>query len=254
MDARNIIPDPAISAYVDRILVIEHSGFTKPFILPLYANGSPTLLYTSVRGKLDAGPANHLTLFGQTVLPENLTLSEDFILIAYFFKPYSLLPLFGIAGDELTDKPIDLQLISGSASIRTLKEKLLNSKSTSELIVILNEYAGRMIQASRQGSQLLECATKMIVNNYSKDVLAAVQKELCITERSLQRLFHKGLGISPGTFRKICQFNAAFTDLNRYQYNKLSDIAFRHGYADQSHYIRTFKEFTTITPAEYLRF
>src|SRR5207244_3781128 len=106
----------------------------KAFTLPLYANGVPTLLYTSVKGKLNAAGANHLTLFGQTVSPETLTLTENFILIAYFFKPYCLLPLFGIEGHELTDNPVDIQLISSQNSFCTLKERLLNAKNVSASI------------------------------------------------------------------------------------------------------------------------
>ena len=84
--------------------------------------------------------------------------------------------------------------------------------------------------------------------------LTELKNELNITERSFQRLFHKGMGINPSTYRRICQFNAAFFDLNLGDYKNLSDIAFNHGYADQSHYIRTFREFTSLTPAEYLKF
>jgi len=36
------------------------------------------------------------------------------------------------------------------------------------------------------------------------------------------------------------------------QFQNLSDIAYDNDYADQSHYIRAFKEFTNITPKEYL--
>jgi AraC-like DNA-binding protein len=79
-----------------------------------------------------------------------------------------------------------------------------------------------------------------------------IQRELNIYERTLQRMFEKHIGISPNIYRRICQFNSAFTDLNLGNYNNLSDIANNHGYADQSHYIRAFKEFTNITPGEYL--
>jgi hypothetical protein len=111
MEVQNIAPNFYIASHVDRILVLENKGFSQPFTLPLYANGVPTLLYISVQGKVGERKANHLTLFGQTVLPEKLTLTEDFMLIAYFFKPYCLLPLFGIEGHELTDNPLDVELI-----------------------------------------------------------------------------------------------------------------------------------------------
>lgn len=254
MEARNLVPHQSLAGYVDRILVIENKVAGIPFTLPLYANGVPTLLYTSAKGKLGTGAENYLTLFGQTVLPDTLVLKEDFILIAYFFKPYSLLPLFEIEGHELTDKPVDVGLISNQISFNTLREKLLNAKNVATSIELLNEYVFQLINHSKEGSALLKYAARTIYKNYSKDILTELKKELNITERSFQRIFHKGMGISPSTYRKICQFNAAFFDLNLGNYKNLSDIAFNHGYADQSHYIRTFREFTSLTPAAYLKF
>lgn len=254
MKAQHLTPHDKISDYVDRILILENKRFDKSFVLPLYANGVPTLLYTSAKGKVGANNANHLTLFGQTVLPDDLTLTEDFLLIAYFFKPYGLLPLFGVEGHELTDKPVDFQLISNQNSYRTLKEKLLNTGSVSESIEILNDYVFQLISHSKEVSPVLKCATTFIYRNYSKESLSAIREELNITERSFQRLFHKGIGINPNTYRRICQFNAAFFDLNLGNYKSFSDLTFKHGYADQSHYIRAFREFTSITPAEYLNF
>src|SRR5262245_6877124 len=106
MKARNILPDKKIADYTDRILIIENNKVTTPFVLPLYANGVPTLLFKSVKGKIGNNNANHITLFGQTVLPETLALNEEFTLIAYFFKPYTLISLFGVQAQELTDRPI----------------------------------------------------------------------------------------------------------------------------------------------------
>lgn len=252
METQTIVPHQKIAGSVNQILVIENKGFTRPFTLPLYANGVPTLLYTSVKGKLHAGSTNHLTLFGQTITPEKLTLTEDFLLIAYFFKPYCLPSLFGIEGPELTDNPIDIQLIAGQNSVGILKEKLLHAINAEAAIALLNEFVEQLMNRSKESHPLLQYVTTRIYKNYSKDVLTELQKELSITERSFQRLFHKGMGTTPSIYRRICQFNAAFIDLNLGKYKNLSELAFYHGYADQSHYIRTFREFTAITPTEYL--
>jgi AraC-like DNA-binding protein len=96
--------------------------------------------------------------------------------------------------------------------------------------------------------------TLTIAQNASKDALLKVQKELYITERTFQRMFEKNIGIAPSLYRRIWQFNNAFQQLNNRRFTKLSDIAFNNGYADQSHYIRAFKEFTGITPKDYLKF
>ncbi len=255
MKARNILPDRKIAGYADRILIIENNKVTTPFILPLYANGVPTLLFKSVKGKIGGNNANHLTLFGQTVLPETLTLNEDFTLIAYFFKPYTLISLFGVHAQELTDKPIDLDLLFPQQT-RLAQERLLNAVTTDQMSCLLDDFILSLINRSSKECPLIKYATTKVANDPSKGSLITVQKELHITERTFQRLFEKNIGVSPNLYRRICQFNSAFVQLNsqRHSKQKLSDIAYQHGYADQSHYIRAFKEFTKVTPTEYLAF
>src|SRR3546814_1497274 len=41
----NPIPNDVLAGYVQRILVIEDVEASKPFTLPLFANGAPTLLF-----------------------------------------------------------------------------------------------------------------------------------------------------------------------------------------------------------------
>ena len=253
MKVQNIIPDAKIAGFVDRILVLEDEVFQDPFILPLYANGVPTLMFKTVKGKLGKYSGNYLTLFGQTIFPEQLTLDEGFTLIAYFFKPYTLIPLFGVAGYELTDKPVDLNAVSPKKT-HALQEELLNSDSIGRMIQVLDNYIFDRIRTSVDIAPGIVYASEKIAFHYSKEALSGIQKELNVTERTFQRMFDKYIGTSPNAYRRICQFNSAFVDLNLGHYSNLSDIAFHHGYADQSHYIRAFREFTNITPREYLNF
>jgi AraC-like DNA-binding protein len=247
-------PGESIAAYVERILVIGDHQISSPFALPLFANGTPTLLFISKKGEIKGDSTNHLLLFGQTILPEFLTFKEDFTLIAYFLKPFALLSLFGVAGHELTDKIIDLNLLSPQITIE-LQEKLLNAASTADMLNMMDSYIAKLSLNQRYDHGIVKYATDKIVSSPQKEVLVQLQKEMNITERTLQRTFEKNVGISPGLYRRVCQFNAAFQQLNTTRNSqKLTDLAFQHGYADQSHFIRTFKEFTNLTPTEYLNY
>lgn len=253
MRAQTISPGPLISKYVERILVLEEDNFPVPFVLPLYANGVPNLLFNTVKGKLGNRDSAHLTLFGQTISPESLSLDKDFTLIAYFFKPHSLVSLFGIQAFELTDKPIDLYLLFPKKTI-SLQEKLLNCEKLHDMICALDQFIFELICLSNSISDTVVYAAEKIAQQYTKESLGMLQRELNVTERTLQRMFEKNIGISPNQYRRICQFNSAFTDLNMRRFNHLTDIAYKHSYADQSHYIRAFREFTGLNPGEYLKY
>src|SRR4051812_43804682 len=253
MNVHHLQPEEKLAAHVDRILVIESFGSVKPFSLPLFANGVPTILFKSKKGTIGKKSAGYLTLFGQTVFPETLTLSGDFTLIAYFLKPYSLFSLFGITAEELTNNPVDLNLIETSM-VNSLSEQLLNAGNLKAKLTLLDDYVFALIEKSKPECMVLKYATIKIAGNATKECLREVQSDLQISERKFERLFKKEIGIAPNLFRRICQFNAGFTQLNNRNFRKLSDIAFENGFSDQSHYIRSFKEFTNITPKEYLNF
>jgi AraC-like DNA-binding protein len=243
-------PKPAdkVSEYVQNILVIENYPAIYPFILPLFANGTPTLLFQTAKGQLK-NKTNYLTLFGQTVLPEKMFINDKFTLIAYFIKPYSLIPLFGVTGQELRDNPIDFNLLTKNSG---LQEQLLNATTTNQMLSLLDDYIFGLITKTKMDNLRIKYATEKIAFNPCKNVLAKIQGDLCLTERTFQRMFEKNIGVSPNQFRRINQFNRAFQQLNSRQFQNLSDIAFNNDYADQSHYVRAFKEFTNITPTEYL--
>ena len=244
---RPIIADK-VSEYVKGILVIEDYQNEKPFILPLFANGTPTLVFQTTKGQIK-NQVNHLTLFGQTVLPDKLFINGKFTLVAYFLKPHSLSALFNINADELIDNPIDFNLLTKNSF---LQEQLLNAKNIDKIISILNDYISGLIAKTKMDVSRIRYVTEKISQNPSKHILVQLQNELCITERTFQRMFFANVGVSPNQFRRISQFHNAFQQLNYSQFKNLSDIAFGNDYSDQSHFIKTFKEFTLFTPKEYL--
>lgn len=250
MKAYYLKPADKISEYVREILVLEDHWTMTPFVLPLFANGTPTLLFQTAKGQIKNN-SNYLTLFGQTVFPETLTVNDNFTLIAYFLKPHSLASLFDISAKELTDNPIDLNLLS-HCKTANIQEQLLNATSTTQMLELLDNHLFSLTIKIKAETPLVEYATNKIVQNPHHKILREVQSELCVTERTFQRIFERNIGVAPNQFRRICQFNNAFQQLNRERSKSLIEIAFRNGYADQSHFIRTFREFTNVTPTEYL--
>lgn len=241
-------PPKIVSDFVQGILVLEINQSANLFELPLFANGTPTLLFQTKKGQLSSG-SNYLTLFGQTVCPDKLSVEGEFTLIAYFLKPYSLPSLFATAANELTDNPIDFNLLSLNSS---LQDRLLNARTINEMLSLIDDFLSGLIAKVRVDQSVIKYAADKIGYNTDKNILVHIQNELCLTERTFQRMFERNIGVSPNQFRRISQFSKSFQQLNNQNFKKLSDISLDNGYADQNHYIRSFKEFTNITPTNYL--
>ncbi len=74
-----------------------------------------------------------------------------------------------------------------------------------------------------------------------------------INERTLERLFHQHIGVSPRTFCKLARFHAAFTALSHRPVSQsLLDFAWDYGYYDNAHLTNDFKKYTGQVPSLFL--
>lgn len=235
----------SLSRYVLTVLVLDrHSHGNESPDLPLFTNGMSALIC-----KAD----NHISLFGQSVPGKEWTAHNAAILIAFFFKPFALGTTFRLSAQELRKQPIELSLWNAQKAM-TLDDQLHHSRSVNEKVDILSHFISSQIQRNQRDCEVICNATDTIMQYPGKDILGQLLNDLNMPERTLQRLFKKYVGITANEYRKICQFYSAFSQLKGGHFDKLSDVAYANGYFDQSHYIRSFKKFTSTTPNAYLRY
>jgi AraC-like DNA-binding protein len=232
-------------------MIIETSERQKKFFLPLYVNGFSTLVFQTEKGIREHSVVDNLSLYGHLLTPSQLSFDKPVTVIAYFLHPYSAYTLFGVSLKELTDGFIDLNYIQ-QAKNAGLQEKLMDAESLHQRLELINDFILHLSRLQKENNARVVLATHCLKQNTEADALLILRNELKISERSLQRFFEEHVGISPKLYKRVCQFNAAFQQLNSHAYSRLSDIAYDHGFADQSHFNRVFKEFTGLTPKEYL--
>ncbi|MBC7829532.1 MAG: AraC family transcriptional regulator [Chitinophagaceae bacterium] len=190
-------------------------------------------------------------LYGQATRHAELYMAGRSTTVGIFFYPHALKSIFGLNADELTDSCIDMELITSSQNFQ-LSQQLMNTSSTNDRIKILSSYLFCQIRNDkRQPDGTIEFALSLILKSEGNIPLKELQENIQLSERSFERRFKQSIGISPKLFSRICRFQASLNQLRKNKYNKLSDIAFENEYADQSHFIRTFKEFAGFSPFQY---
>ncbi len=128
----------------------------------------------------------------------------------------------------------------------------MNASLPAKQIEIISNYLRGLMQSNQQNTDgLVVSALSTIMQSVGEISLRELHKRLNVTERTFERRFEKHVGISPKLFSRICRFQASLNQLKNQKYNILSDIAYENGFTDQSHFIRTFKEFTGHSPNKF---
>lgn len=261
MRAETLQPHASVAPWINHFFVFENdasgNGPSRQGItLPLIANGFPSLLFQTSDCAWIPGQDRFLetlSLHGQYVAPVHLDLRGRVALIACFFRPHLLKSLFGFEAVELTGARVDLDLVRPAKDAR-LKERLLEAPSGAARVGILQSFVRELASRhSPAGNGAASFATRAILESQGTIALSEVQGRMRTTERSLQRIFDAEVGVSPRLFARICRFQSAFRKLNEGRFSALGDLAHDAGYADQSHFIRAFKEFAGMGPKEYLK-
>jgi AraC-like DNA-binding protein len=243
-------PHKLLTEYVRTILILE--GFSKPDAnnLPVFTNGMPTF-FCRTESKDHYESVTQLTLFGKS--PSDVwTLNKQATIIAYFFKPFTVASVFNISANKLSETPLDLS-IWNPHKYTALKTQLIYATDTARKLEVLDILLIQQLNQNRQVCKIIQYATDQIMNNSSKEIISEILVALDLTERTFQRMFKKYVGITPTQYRRICQFQQSFGQLREKKFNKISEIVYDNGFADQSHFIRSFKEFTETTPNDYLK-
>ena len=245
-------PPRSLSAYIKTVLVIE--GFTEPVTneLPLVTSGMSALLCKTEKTSDTIENIVQLTLFGKSATEEYLSIEANTTVIIYFFNPFALASIFNVTASKLLKNPVDLAEWSGHKT-NAVKTQLVYAGSTSQKIAVLDNLLSYQLQENKRECEVIKYATDQIMYKPDTGILAEIQKKLDLNERTFQRIFKKYVGVTPNHYRRICQFQLSFSQLRSKDFDKLSDVAYESGFADQSHFIRSFREFTQTTPNDYLR-
>jgi AraC-like DNA-binding protein len=246
-----VIKQSILPRYVKNIWTLENHDFENTdHSLKFFADGCPGLMFSQAQSGIFIGDQELSTffLYGQTVKPIEIVTKGSYKIVVFILHPHVVNTLFGINANDLTDTCMDMNQFSAFA--KETGSQLMAAGNMEEQIRIMEAFIGSLANSGAQ-DPLMERATRFIMDSKGEAPLREVQRVFKISERTFERRFSQHVGITPKLFSKICRFDSSIKQLEKGNYEKLSDIAYENGYADQSHFVRTFKEFTNTTPREH---
>jgi AraC-like DNA-binding protein len=240
MTFREVLPHPALAPFVDRFWLRAAGGSARsavPALTRILPDGCVDLLV-----RLE--PVPRLLCVGPMTCARVLFGGPEASTVAVRFRPGGAAPFLELDVNELTDCSVGTEelglrwLAAGSfagkqplAAVAHLQRLLLSRARTVAAPNLRVLYA----------VESLICRRRPSIEGLARDIGWSRQEQT--------RAFVRQVGVSPKRFARVARLQQAIAALQRDGGLGLSRAALEHGYYDQAHMARDFRELAGVTPA-----
>ncbi len=164
------------------------------------------------------------------------------------FKPGAISLFTGCSSQEFCNEVIDAQLIFGK-EIKVLENEIYGINDEKIITTKIESFLLKKLNINIQALETIN-----IVNSiYRNPLFTKIEniKDKNLNYKQLERRFTKYIGLLPKSVIKIIQFNYSTKIKYENPQISLTQIAYHSGYYDQSHFIRSFKQFSGLSPKQY---
>lgn len=171
---------------------------------------------------------------------------QPYALKAFLNLPISLLHNQEVSGYDLENK-----------HLKQLAAQILDCENTSLCISLIEQWllsqiADTLTSKTTYNIQRIAFVIKQLFVMPATSVteLASIA---CLGKKQFERLFNELIGANPKEYARIVRFQKSLKLLQHdFENINLAQLAYQCGYADQSHFIREFKQFSGYTPLALL--
>ncbi len=248
---RTYTPTPALAPYILYYWMLDTSGGVTERVIPfghvqlifhrehsIFSSSHDELqpqcfISGMSSGYTDLRTAGHVKMAVVAFRPEGAR--------AFLNIPMQLFRNDNISVDDLEDKPLrqlGRQLCTESNDLRCIQ-------------MIENFFLKRLENFDTYNLRRILPAIRTI-NHDNQISISDLPDSACLSQKQFNRVFTDYIGATPKEFHRIIRFQRALFILQNHPDMQLTHLAYDAGYYDQSHLIKDFRQFTGMTPGEFL--
>jgi methylphosphotriester-DNA--protein-cysteine methyltransferase len=154
---------------------------------------------------------------------------------------------------ELANRHVALAGVWRDGAVE-LRERVLEAAGPRQRLGEAERVLGRRLAGSVEATHPLAVeAVALIARGPVRHTVAQLSDRLGWTPRRLQQVFSAEVGLTPRGFQRLARFRSTLGSIDTAAEVGWAAFAREHGYFDQSHLIREFREHTGLAPTAYLR-
>ena len=210
---------------------------------------STSTMHRKTEAHEEAIIVNHIS--GLRTKPQEITRSES-ALLGIRMKPEMLYLFSDIPIHETVDKAINLHDIFGKTS-DGLIDLIMNEIEPEKRSNGLERFFLDLLKnrSSRMDKQF-HGAIKLIQDHQGVIPVSVVAASTGMSIKTMERKFKQKLGLSPKLYSRLIRTVGAIQKSQNTRMN-LTEIAYKHKYYDQMHFVKEVKQFTGFTPSKFYK-
>ncbi len=190
---------------------------------------------------------------GPYARPYALDVAQQNRVLGVVFKPGAARSLLGVPLHELADRHVALADVWGEGAVE-LRERVLEAPGPRERVEEVERVFWRRLAGGVEATHPLAVeAIALIARAPARHRVAQISNRLGWTSRRLQQVFRAEVGLTPRAFQRLARFRSTLGGIDGAADVGWAAFALDHGYCDQSHLIREFREHAGLSPSAYLR-
>lgn len=144
-------------------------------------------------------------------------------------------------------------IVSCEERNRLMEDMFFATSFDDKIKVFMNYYTNHQVQQVEDKYSLKNVLRNEIINSNGNLKLAELSTFTGYSERYLNKKIHEDFGMNPKSLIRFVRFQKAVSNLIG-TINCINEIdtALESGYYDQSHFIKEFKQFSGLTPINYI--
>jgi AraC-like DNA-binding protein len=248
-----LLPDPRLSSMVECYWAISSSHEETTDFRTILPDGCTDIIFnfgsTLLSRTNNTVEENTLRAFivGNMTKPVQSRAAQHQDLFAIRFRPGGLYALINEPLDEFTDARVDLQQFP---ALRNWFEQLQQTDLLTKRYQVLESLLLRHIKPlSMRG---IAMSIRKFHQQPGDIRIGDLSRELGISQKQLERQFKTVVGLTPKQMARVIQFRQMVSLLRSKGEDSLLQLAVDGGYSDHAHFTKSFKEFSGITPQQFL--
>ncbi len=185
---------------------------------------------------------------GQVNFPSRLQSGGRVEMLVAVLTPWALGSFSRVPGSEFYNREVGMCELSDRSLSELSRQVSESSVDDCTLVGIVEQWLLQRFLVKKSLNAVRVRAALQYLESDSRGSVAGMAGVACLGRKQFERVFRDTVGMNPKEYSRIFRFQRAMWYLQQGN-TDYQEIVYAGGYADQSHFIREFREFSGMTPA-----